>query len=1026
MKLEFNPKIDFPEMERRMLEYWEGEKIFHLLREKNRKGIKFTFLEGPPTANGQPHLGHALTRAVKDVVLRYHAMKGENVFPWIGGWDCHGLPVELEVEKALKINSKKEIENYGVKEFNLKCKENVFKYKREWEWMTRRIGFWIDLENAYATMDEKYIESVWWALRRMWDMGLLEKSYKIVPYCPRCGTPLSSHEVSQGYKETEDPSVYVKFKVLGEDAFFLVWTTTPWTLPSNMFLAVKEDIDYVLVEGDEKYYLAEEAMKRLFGDVKVLKRIKGSDLLGKAYLRPIDEIKYEGKGFYVVSGDFVSTEEGTGIVHIAPAFGSDDFEIGKRENVKIINPVDREGRFIEGPWKGKFVKEADREIINYLKKKGLLFRYERIKHTYPFCWRCNTPLLYYPLDTWYIKVSTLREKLIENNMKINWMPAHLKEGRFGNFLTEAKDWALSRDRYWGTPLPIWRCEEGHYFLPSSFQDLLDQCKEKPEYFEPHRPWVDELRVKCPVCGKDMKREPYVIDVWFDSGSSTFAQFHYPYENRDKFNEFFPVDFITEAIDQTRGWFYTLHVVNGILFNSNAYKNVLTLGFVLNEKGEKMSKSRGDAVDPLPWMESLGADAIRLYMFSIPPWRDRRISEHLVKEYRSRTIETLWNSYVFYKNNATLDKFIFDGGEITNKLDFWIISRLNSTIKCIRKNMDAYEISKATECIERFIEDLSNWYIRRSRRRFWDEKITPEKLSGYRTLYTVFKEFSKATAPFIPFISDYIYQDLTGRKSVHLEEYPSFDENLINVELEKEMGDLIRIVELGRRARQIANIKVRQPLEYMIISTQDRDIIEIARNYSDIIKDELNIKNLEIKSEPVELRYRVEINPSIAGPILKEKLPRAKEIISSFDTKELLKKIEEGKVSILGVELPGEAFLVMEETDPSIVHVGDNNIHVFISREINRDLYLEGLAREIVRRIQIMRKEMNLEYSDRIIIFIEGDDEIMEALKSFRDYIERETLSTISNKFDNAYTKRWDIEGKDVLIGIKVVKSATPV
>lgn len=1020
MKVEFTTRIDFPDMERRMLEYWDNENIFHLLKEKNRNRKKFTFLEGPPTANGQPHLGHALTRAVKDVVLRYHAMKGENVFPWIGGWDCHGLPVELEVEKSLKINSKREIENYGIKEFNLKCKENVFKYKREWEWMTKRIGFWIDLDNAYVTMEEKYIESVWWALKRMWDMGLLEKSYKIVPYCPRCGTPLSSHEVSQGYKDTEDPSVYVKFRLKDEDASFLVWTTTPWTLPSNMFLAVKDDIDYVLVKTDEKYYIAEDIAKKLFFDAAIIKRIKGKELVGKRYKRPVDVINYEGNGFYVVSADFVSTDEGTGIVHIAPAFGADDFEIGKRENVTPINPVDREGRFTVGPWKGKFVKDADGEIIAYLKKKGLLFKSEKIRHTYPFCWRCNTPLLYYPMDTWYIKVSTLRERLIENNERINWIPDHLKKGRFGNFLTEAKDWALSRDRYWGTPLPIWRCEAGHFFVPSSFNELLERCEERPNYFEPHRPWVDELKVKCPVCGKEMKREPYVIDVWFDSGSSTFAQFHYPFENREKFDEFYPVDFITEAIDQTRGWFYTLHVINTILFNSNAYKNVLTLGFVLNEKGEKMSKSRGDVVDPLPWMDSLGADAIRLYMFSIPTWRDRRISEHLVKEYRSRTIETFWNSYVFYRNNATLDGFRFDGGEITNTLDFWIISRLNSTIKCIRKNMDDYEISRATECIEKFITDLSNWYIRRSRRRFWEERITPDKLSGYRTLYTVFKDFTRALAPFTPFIADYIYQDLTGRKSVHLEDYPEFNENLIDLGLEEEMGELIKIVELGRRARQMANIKVRQPLEYMVISSRDIKIRNIANKHADIISEELNLKKVEVTEDLKLLSYSIKLNPAVAGPILKGKMAQISEEISKMNPAEIIEKLKAGRVFIKDTQLPPEAFIVVEETDPSIVHTGEDGIHVFISRDISRDLYYEGLAREIVRRIQIMRKDMNLEYSDRVEASINGDDEVKEVIERHRKYIENETLSILVENIEGEYIKEWDIDGKMVTIALKKI------
>ncbi|MEM3811611.1 MAG: isoleucine--tRNA ligase, partial [Thermoplasmata archaeon] len=649
-------KLDNPKMEQQMLDYWAKNSIFDKLRTLNKNNKKYIFLEGPPTANGHPHIGHALTRSSKDLFIRYNAMQGKNIYPYIAGWDCHGLPVELEIEKLLKINSKREIEQYGVKEFNEKCRVSVFKYKDEWERMSKRIGFWIDFENAYITMNDNYIESVWWALKEIWNKGLLVKDYKVVPYCPRCGTPLSSHEVAQGYKETEDPSVYIKFKVVGEDSYFLVWTTTPWTLPSNLLLAVNENIEYVKIESDgEIYYLAKALASSIFEKYKILEELKGTQLVGMRYERLIDIQEYKENAFYVVSGSFVSTEEGTGIVHVAPAFGIDDFEIAKRERIQLINPLSTEGKFTVGPWKDMFVKDADREIIRYLKSEHKLYKSTKIKHVYPFCWRCDTPLLYFALDTWFIKVSEIRDSLISTNENINWIPAHLKNGRFGNFLKEAKDWALSRERYWGTPLPLWRCKNGHYKIVGSFEELKANAINFPEQFDPHRPNVDEIMLKC-ECGELMKREPYTIDGWFDSGSAPFAQFHYPFEHSLEFKESFPVDFITEAIDQTRGWFYTLHVINNILFNSNAFKNVYTLGFVLNQKGEKMSKSKGDSQDPVEIMDKIGADALRLYLYSTPMWKDKRVGIDLISEYKSKTIDVLWNVYLFFVNNASLDHF----------------------------------------------------------------------------------------------------------------------------------------------------------------------------------------------------------------------------------------------------------------------------------------------------------------------------------------------------------------------------------
>ncbi len=1021
-KITFNPKKNLAEIEKEVLEYWKDNNIYNKRRELNKNGKIFTFLEGPPTANGQPHLGHALTRAIKDVVLRYHMMKGENIYPGIAGWDCHGLPVELEVEKQLKINSKKEIEKFGIREFNMLCKESVFKYKKEWEEMSERIGFWIDFQNAYKTMDDSYIESVWWALSKLWKMNMLEKSFKIVPYCPRCGTPLSSHEVAQGYKDTEDPSIYVKFKVKDEDAYFLVWTTTPWTLPSNMFLAVNRNVTYNLIEYQgEKYYIAKDRIKGLIENPKILKELKGEELLNKRYERPIDTIKIDQDVFFVVHGDFVTTEDGTGIVHIAPAFGADDFEIGKKYNVKIVNPIDREGKFIEGIWTGKFVKDADKEIIKYLKEKKLLFKNERIKHTYPFCWRCGTPLLYYPLDTWYIKVSKIREKLKENNEKINWIPENIKYGRFGNFLDEAKDWALSRDRYWGTPLNIWTCKNNHYFVPSSFDELFKNSNYIPDNFEPHRPWVDEIEVKCPICNEKMIREPYLIDVWFDSGSATFAQFHYPYQNENLVESYIPVDFISEAMDQTRGWFYTLHTVNSLLFNKNAFKNVITLGFVLNEKGEKMSKSKGDAVDPIPYMDEVGADSLRLYFYSVPPWKDRRVSINLIKEYKSKTIDTLFNSYIFYRNNAIIDKFEFDELKIKNEIDFWIISRLNSTIKFIKENMENYQIHKSTEYIEKFIWELSNWYIRRSRRRFWSEKMDEDKLSAYRTMYYVFERFTRAIAPFVPFISDYIYMDLTGSESVHLTEFPEYDEKLINKDLENEMEIVIDIVEAGRRARQEMNIKTRQPLEKLILIIYNNNIINIIKKYEDIIMDELNVKKVEIGMDVNNyIKTEIKLNHTVAGPLLKSDMKRINEILNNYKDIIIENILNNKSTKIENYDLPPEAFIVSKIPLNDYHLVEDKNFDLLMSKKINRDLLLEGLARDLIRRIQLMRKELDLDYDEKILLNIKTDDkDIIESIEKMKGYIENETLSKIQ-EINEGYIKEWDIDGKNVKIIIKRV------
>ncbi len=1024
--MEIKSVADFPRAEEEVLRYWEDNRIFDKLREKNRGKRRFVFLEGPPTANGMPHIGHALTRAIKDLFLRYKAMDGYEIFPWIAGWDCHGLPVEIEVEKMLGMNSKREIEKFGIEKFNKLCRENVFKYRDEWIKMSKRIGFWIDYDNAYVTMEDYYIESVWWALKRIYEKGLLVKDYKVVPYCPRCGTPLSSHEVAQGYKIAKDPSIYVKFKVRNEDAYFLVWTTTPWTLPANLLLAVGKDIDYVLVEKEgEKYYIAKDRLNDVLGDAKIIHEMKGEELIGKRYERLIPFVPVDFDAFYVTYGDFVTTEEGTGIVHIAPAFGEDDFNLCKREEIPLIKPVDEEGKFTDTPWKGMFVKDADPHIIKWLKENGKLFKKGTVEHTYPFCWRCDTPLFYYALDTWYIKMSELREELLKNNEKVNWKPEHLKHGRFGNFLEEVKDWALSRNRYWGTPLPIWVCPEGHVYMPESKEDLLKHADKDsiPENFELHRPYVDQLKIKCPICGKGMKREPYLIDVWFDSGSAFFAQFHYPYENQEDFKNAYPVDFITEALDQTRGWFYTLMAVSTAVFEDSPYRNVLTLGLILDEDGEKMSKSKGNAVDPMDIMSKVGADAVRFYLYSTPVWKNRRFSERLVREYMQKTIYTLWNVVVFFKNNANLDSYRGEIYEIKNELDRWLISRLNSTVRDVRKELDQFNVHKATKSIERLIDELSNWYLRRSRNRFWREEMNDDKRSAYTALYTTLKTMAILMAPFTPFISEMIYRETFGaRESVHLENYPQYDESLIDETLEEEMNVAIRIAEAGRRARQLASIKLRQPLRKMVVSC-DEKYARIVKKFLNVLKEEVNVKEIEIGKLGEMTRVEIKINYRVLGPKLRGDLKRVVEELKKMKPEEIAQKIKENALEVLGYKLSGEDISVFEKPAENVqaIDVESLPISIFLDTEIDESLRYEGFAREIIRRIQAMRKDMDLRYDQKIRTRYSGDEELKKAIEMHRDYIMGETQSvSVEEGTGTGYEKEWEIEGRKIKIVIEPV------
>ena len=968
------------EMEKEILDFWERERIFEKSL-KQREGSKpFIFLEGPPTANGTPHPGHVLTRIMKDVVLRYYTMLGYHV-PRRAGWDTHGLPVEIEVEKKLGLKSKQDIERYGVKRFNEECRKSTFQYEHEWVEMTRRVGFWIDMENPYITLDNEYIESVWWSLKRLWEKGYLYKGYKVVPYCPRCGTALSAHEVAQGYKSVTEPSIFVKFKVKREDASFLAWTTTPWTLLSNVALAVHPDEPYLKIRyRDEILILAEERVARLFKgeEYEILDRFMGRELEGKEYEPLFTYEKPDKKAWYVICADFVTMDEGTGIVHIAPAFGEEDYEAGKEYDLPVIQLVKKDGTFDDKvePWKGMFVKDADPLIIEHLKERGLIFAVQDYTHDYPFCWRCDTPLLYYAMESWFIAVSKFRKQLLENNEAVEWYPSHVKHGRFGDFISEAKDWALSRDRYWGTPLPIWICEKcGNEICIGSVDELRNLSKEFPESYDLHKPFVDEIEVRCPRCNARMKREPYVIDCWYDSGSAFFAQWHYPFENKEMFDECFPVDFICEALDQTRGWFYSLMAISTLLFNSPPYRRVLTLGLVLDKEGQKMSKSKKNYLDPNYIFEREGADAMRWYFLSAnAPWMPIRFYEDAIKEVLGRFIMTLWNSFRFYISYAKLDGFDprkkYVHLDERKGIDRWVMSRLHATVREVRKSMEGFEIHKATRSIESFvIDDLSNWYIRRSRKRLWVEEENEDKLSCYSTLHDVFLTLSRLLAPFVPFIAEAIYQRMRYegmKESVHLCDYPDFDEGCLDEGLEDAMEKVREIADIGRSLRGKVGIKIRYPLRELIVVCEE-DVERKVKGFVDLLREEINVKKV------------------------------------SFSRRE-------------GHKMEPSRY-IMEKRD---------DMKVILDIELTDDLLAEGLSREIVRRIQAMRKEMDLEIEDRIRTEISIEESKIKLLKEWIDYIAGETRS-VSVDFKESpkgeLVKKWRIGDTEVTIGIEKVKDS---
>jgi isoleucyl-tRNA synthetase len=1031
----YNPK----EVERKIQEFWEERDIFKKSI-RQRKGCEpFVFLEGPPTANGLPHPGHVLTRVMKDLVLRYYTMNGFYI-ERKAGWDTHGLPVEIEVEKKLGLEDKQAVERYGITRFNEECKRNVFQYESAWVDMTKRIAFWLDMKNPYITLKNEYIESVWWSLKEIWAKKLLYKGYKVVPYCPRCGTVLSAHELSQGYKTVDDPSLFVKFKLKDEDAYFLAWTTTPWTLISNVALAVHPDEPYVKIRyNDEVLILAEER-------ASVLLQGKIYDLLDRVYGRELERVEYEPlfnfvvpdkKAWFVVLADFVSMEDGTGIVHIAPAFGEDDYNVGREYDLPVVQLVKLDGTFSDEvlPWRGRFVKDADPDIIKYLEQRGLLSSVKTYSHEYPFCWRCDSPLLYYAMESWFIAMSKVQESLLRNNNQIDWYPSHLQDGRFGDFIRDVKDWALSRDRYWGTPLPIWTCKEcGNIICVGSVEELKKLCESFPSEYDLHKPFVDELAVRCPGCNSLMKREREVIDCWYDSGSAFFAQWHYPFENREKFKDNFPVDFICEALDQTRGWFYSLLAISTLLFDKNPYKTVLTLGLVLDKDNQKMSKSKQNYVDPNVILDHEGADALRWYLISSnAPWMSTRFYEEAVKDTLGRFILTLWNSYCFFTTYASLDRFNPEKDLVPFPerlpLDRWILSRFNHVVEEVHVFMKNFEIHKAARAIENLvIDDFSNWYLRRSRKRLWVEEKTLDKLSGYSSMYEVFLGLSKLLAPFTPFITEEIYQNLKpggSPESVHLCDYLKLDRRYIDDGLEKGMERIRALVELGRALRSKIGIKVRYPLNNASIVCSEQ-IEEMTKGLLDLLKEELNVKTISyIRDTSQFLIKKVEPRYSHLGPKYKEKAKAIIEALESLDKQALYEELMENNKVVLTVDdekitLIEEDFEVVEQEKENVIRGDAEDMTLFLDTVLTPELEAEGFAREIVRRIQSMRKELDLNVEDRITTEVNVDIEREKALQRWKNYIEEETRSktvVFTEKPAGRLVKKWKIDELEATIGI---------
>jgi len=1020
--------------EMKISKYWEEIDLLRKSVETRDENKPYIFYEGPPTANGKPGIHHVMARTLKDLVCRYKTMEGYQV-KRKAGWDTHGLPVEIEVEKMLGINNKYEIEEYGIEKFNEKCRESVFKYEKLWREMTTRMAYEIDLDNPYITLDNDYIESVWWILDKFFKEGFIYEGHKILPYCPRCGTGLASHEVAQGYEEVKTETVVAKFKLKDKDnEYFLAWTTTPWTLPSNVCLTVNPDVTYLRVkQGEEVYYVAEALADQVLGeDYEVLEKLKGKDLEYMEYeqLIPFIKVDEDKKAFFVTVADYVTTEDGTGIVHTAPAFGEDDYNTGLRYNLPMLKPVDDEGKFTETIWKGQFVMDADPEIIQWLKENGKLYKKQKVVHNYPHCWRCHTPLIYYAKPSWYIEITRLKDKLIENNNSVNWYPAFVGEKRFGNWLENLNDWAISRSRYWGTPLPIWRCKDcGHVDSVGSRKELIERAIEDiDESIELHRPYVDEIHFKCEKCGGIMEREKDVIDVWFDSGAMPFAQHHYPFENKENFDKLFPADFICEGIDQTRGWFYSLIAISTFVTGKSPYKNVLVNDLILDKDGKKMSKSRGNTVDPFELFDKYGADVLRWYLIYVsPPWTPTRFDEEGLKEVESKFFRSLRNVYNFFSLYANTDDIdpreFFIEYEDREEIDKWILSKYNNLVKQVRKDMAVFELTKVVRAIQEFVvEDLSNWYIRRTRRRFWSTELDNSKKAVYNTTYEILVGICKMIAPFVPFISEEIYRNLTGNESVHIDYYPEPNEDLIDLELEERM-DLVReLVRLGRASREAVKIKVRQPLREVLIDGKYEDKI---KELVPLIKEELNVKEVVFEKDLGQfMNYSLKPNFKVVGPILGSKVKSFAKALNELDSHEVVKKLEEDGKIIMNldgedVEIVKDYITVTISAKEGFDVAMENNLFVILDTTLTKDLLNEGYAREFISKVQQMRKANGYDVLDNINIYYDGDEEIKEAVELFEDYIKAETLAvSITRVKDDSFEKQ-DLNGH--MTGIKLEK-----
>ena len=1043
--------LNFVDREKEVEKFWKDNKIFEKSMDSRKEGETYTFYDGPPTANGKPHIGHVLTRVIKDMIPRYRTMKGYMV-PRKAGWDTHGLPVELEVEKKLGLDGKEQIEEYGMEPFIQQCKESVWKYKGMWEDFSSTVGFWADMEHPYVTYDNNFIESEWWALKEIWEKGLLYKGFKIVPYCPRCGTPLSAQEVSQGYKTVKERSAIVRFKVVGEDAYFLAWTTTPWTLPSNVALCVNPDEIYCKVKAADgyTYYMAEALLDKVLGKLakddepayEILEKYKGTDLERREY-EPLfactgeAAAKQHKKAHFVTCDNYVTMSDGTGIVHIAPAFGEDDSRVGREYDLPFVQFVDGQGNMTkETPYAGVFVKKADPMVLTDLDKEGKLFDAPKFEHDYPHCWRCDTPLIYYARESWFIKMTAVKDDLIRNNNTINWIPESIGKGSFGDWLENVQDWGISRNRYWGTPLNIWQCECGHMESVGSRQDLYEKSgDERAKTIELHRPYIDDITMKCPDCGKTMHRVPEVIDCWFDSGAMPFAQHHYPFENKDLFEQQFPADFISEAVDQTRGWFYSLLAESTLLFNKAPYKNVIVLGHVQDENGQKMSKSKGNAVDPFDALNKYGADAIRWYFYiNSAPWLPNRFHGKAVVEGQRKFMSTLWNTYAFFVLYANIDNF--DATKYTlnyDKLpvmDKWLLSKLNTMVKTVDADLGSYKIPEAARALQEFVDDMSNWYVRRSRERFWAKGMEQDKINAYMTLYTALVTVAKAAAPMIPFMTEDIYQNLVrsidadAPESIHLCDYPEVNEAWIDKDLEANMEELLEIVVLGRACRNTANIKNRQPIGTMYVKAEKA----MDKFYTDIIADELNVKEVKF-ADDVESFISYSFKPQLrtVGPKYGKLLNGIRTALSEIDGTAAMKELRDNGVLVLDiagnrVELAEEDLLIETAQSEGYVTETDGETSVVLDTNLTPELIQEGFVREIISKVQTMRKEAGFEVMDKIIVYAKDNDKIMDIMKANQDEIKREVLAeNIILGEAEGYTKEWNINKEAVTLGVSKVQ-----